>query len=142
MGVKVNTEKTKIMLMVCHHSAQQNHNLKTAIRCFENVAKFKYLEMTVRNQTLIHAETKSRLNLGTSCYHSVQNLLSSCMQSKNIKFKIYGTIILPVVLYGCETGSLTLKEQHRFRVFENRVLRRIFRPKWDEIIGGRLEKIS
>jgi hypothetical protein len=64
------------------------------------------------------------------------------MQSKNIKFKIYGTIILPVVLYECETGSLTLREQHRLRVFENRVLGRIFGPKWDKIIGGMLEKIS
>jgi hypothetical protein len=61
--------------------------------------------------------------------------LSSCPLSRNIKVKIYKTIILPVVLYGCETCSLTLREEHRLRVFENMVLRRIFGPKWDEVTG-------
>jgi len=55
--------------------------------------------------------------------------------SKNIKIKIHITIILPVVLYGCETWSVTLMEECRLRVFENRVLRRMFRPKWDEVTG-------
>jgi hypothetical protein len=66
----------------------------------------------------------------------VQNLLSSRLLSKNIKIRIYKTIILPVVLYGCETWSLTLREEHRLRVFENRELRRIFGPKKDEVTGG------
>jgi hypothetical protein len=65
----------------------------------------------------------------------VQDLLSSSLLSKNIKIKIYRTIILPVVLYGCETWSLTLREEHMLRVFENRVLRRIFGPKWNEVTG-------
>jgi hypothetical protein len=54
---------------------------------------------------------------------------------KNIKIRIYKTIILPVVLYGCETSSLTLRGEHRLRVFENRVLRTIFGPKRDEVTG-------
>jgi hypothetical protein len=61
--------------------------------------------------------------------------LSSRLLSRNVKVKIYKTIILPVVLYGCETWSLTLREEHRLRVFENRVLRRIFGPKRDEVTG-------
>jgi hypothetical protein len=61
--------------------------------------------------------------------------LSFCQLSRNVKVKIYKTIILPVVLYGCETWSLMLKEENRLRVFENRVLRRIFRPKRDEVTG-------
>jgi hypothetical protein len=65
----------------------------------------------------------------------MQNLLSSSLLSKNVKIKIYGTIILPVVLYGCESCSLTLREECRLRVFENRVLRRIFGPKRDEVTG-------
>jgi len=65
----------------------------------------------------------------------VQNLLSSSLLSKNLKIKIYRTIILPVVLYGCETWSLTLKDLRRVRVFENRVLR-IFGPKRDEVTGN------
>jgi len=65
----------------------------------------------------------------------VQNLLSSSLLSKNLKIKIYRTIILPVVLNGCETWSLILREEHRLRVFENRVLRRVFGPKRDEVTG-------
>jgi hypothetical protein len=61
--------------------------------------------------------------------------LSSRLLSRNVKVKIYKTIILPVVLYGCETWSLTLREEHRLRVFANRVLRRIFGPKGDEVTG-------
>jgi hypothetical protein len=58
-----------------------------------------------------------------------------CLLSKNLKIRIYKMIILPVVLYGCETWSLTLREEHRLRVFEIRVLRRIFGPKRDEVTG-------
>jgi hypothetical protein len=65
----------------------------------------------------------------------VQNLLSSRLLSKNTKVRAYRTIILPVVLYGCETWSLTLREEQRLRVFENRVLRRIFGPKRGEETG-------
>jgi hypothetical protein len=65
----------------------------------------------------------------------VQNILSSSLLSKKLKIKIYRTIILPVVLYGCKTWSLTLREERRLRVFENRVLRRVFGPKRDEVTG-------
>jgi len=89
--------------------------------------------------SLLHAgsiaeEIKSRLRSGNACYHSVQNLLSSRFLSKNLKIKIYRTIILPVVLYGCETWSLTLREERKLKVFENMVLR-IFRPRRDEVTG-------
>ena len=66
----------------------------------------------------------------------MQNLLSSRLLSKGLKIKIYRTIILPVVLYGCETWSLKLREERRLRVFENRVLRRAFGPKRDEVTGN------
>jgi hypothetical protein len=66
---------------------------------------------------------------------SVQNLLSSSLLFKSVKIKIYRTIILPVVLYGCENLSLTLREGCRLRVFKNRVPRRIFGPKRDEVTG-------
>ena len=83
----------------------------------------------------IQEEIKCRLKLGNVCYYSVQNLLSSSLLSKTQKIKIYRTIILPVVLYGCETWSLTLREERRLRVFENRVLRRVLGPKRDEVTG-------
>jgi hypothetical protein len=74
---------------------------------------------------------KSRLNSGNACYYSVQNLLFSLLISKNLKIKIYKTVIFPVLLYGCETWSVTLREEHRLRIFENRVLK-IFGPKREE----------
>ena len=78
------------------------------------------------NKNSIEEEIKSRLKPGNACYHSVQNLLSSSLFSKNLKIKVYRIIILPIVLYGSETWTLTLREERRLRVFENRVLRRIF----------------
>jgi hypothetical protein len=115
----------------------QKHSIKMANRSFENEAKFKYLGTTLTDQNCMHEEIKSRQNLGNACYHLVQSLLSSHLLSRNLKVKIYNkTIILPVVLYGCETWSVTLREEHRLRVFENSVLRRIFGPKRDEVMGG------
>ena len=78
---------------------------------------------------------KFRRAVYNACYRSVQNLLSSRFLSKNLKIKIYRTIILPVVLYGCEAWSLTLREETKLRVFENTVLRRIFGPRRDEVTG-------
>jgi len=87
------------------------------------------------NQNSIQEEIKSRLKSGNACYYSVQNLLSSSVLSKNIKIKIYRTKISPVALYGCETWSLTLREECRVLVFENRMLRRIFGTKRYEVAG-------
>jgi len=95
------------------------------------VEEFKYLETTLTNKNSIQEEIKSRLKPGNACYHSVQILLSSSLLSKNLKIKIYRIIILSVVLCGCETWSLTFREERRLRVFENRVLRRVFGPKRD-----------
>jgi hypothetical protein len=81
------------------------------------------LRFLVANKNLINEEMKSWLNFSNDCYHTVQNILASHPLSKNVKIKIYQTIILPVVLYGCETWSSILREEHRLRVLMNRVLR-------------------
>jgi len=98
------------------------------------VEEFKYLGTTLTNQNSIEEEIKSRLKSGNACYHSVQNLLSSRLLSKNLKSKIYRTIILPFILCGCETRSLSLREERKLRVFENMVLT-IFGPRRDEVMG-------
>jgi hypothetical protein len=115
--------------------AGQRQSIKRVNRSFEDVAEFKYLGTTLTDQNCIQEEIKSRLNSGNACYHSVQSLLSALLQSRNVMVKIYKTLILPVVLHGCETRSVTLREVHRLTVFENRLLRRIFGPKRDEATG-------
>jgi hypothetical protein len=90
---------------------------------------------TVTNQNSIQEEIKRRLNSGNVCYHSVKQLLSSCLLSKNVKIRIYESIILPVALYECETWSRKLRDVHRLTVFENRVLRKIYGSKGDEVTG-------
>jgi hypothetical protein len=82
-----------------------------------NKSEFSCLEMTLTHQRCMHDEIKSKLNLGNGCYCLVQKLLSFCLLSKNMKIKIYGIIILSVVLYGCETLRPTLREEHRLKVF-------------------------
>jgi hypothetical protein len=91
--------------------------------------------MTVIDQNPIHEETKIRLNSDNASCHSVQNLLLPRLLSKNMKIKIYKTTVPPAVLYGRETWFLILREKHRLRVFENRVLTIVFGPKRDETTG-------
>jgi hypothetical protein len=85
---------------------------------------------------LIQEDIEKSLNSGNAYYHSVQNLLSSRLLSNNLKIRKYKTIILPVFLYGRETWPLTSREEYKLRVFENRVLRRIYGPKRDEVTSG------
>jgi hypothetical protein len=112
VGLEVTPEKTKYMLMSRSQKIGQKHSIKTANRFLEDAAKFKYLGTTLTDQNYMHREIKSRLNSGNACYHSVQRLLFSPLLFRNLKVKIYKTIILPVILYGCETWSLTLQEEH------------------------------
>ena len=107
-------------------NAGRIHSVRIDNSTFEGVEKFKCLGKSLTNQNSTPEEIKSSLRSGNACYHSVQNLLSSRLLSKNLKIKIYRTKILPVVLYGCETWSLTLQEERELRVFEDMVLRRIF----------------
>ena len=133
--LELNADKTKYMVMSQDQHAGQSHNIKIDNSSFERVEEFKYLGTTLTDQNSIQEEIKSRLKSRNACSPAVQNLLSSRLLSKNTKTEIYRTITLPVVLYWCEIWSLTLREERRLRVFENRVLRRIFGPERDEVTG-------
>jgi len=123
------------MVMSRDQNAGRIHRVRIDNCTFERVEEFKYLGTTLTNKNSIAEEIKNRLRSGNSCYNSVQNRLSSRLLSKNLKIKIYRTVILPLVLYGCETWSLTLREERQLRLFENRVLRRIFGPRNEEVTG-------
>ena len=90
---------------------------------------------TLTNQNSIQEEIKSRLKSGSACYYSVQHRSSTSLLSKNLKIKMYRNIILSVVMCGCESWSLTLRDERWLRVFENRVLSGMFGPKRDEVTG-------
>ena len=99
------------------------------------MAELKYLGTIITNRNEMHKEIKHRLNSGNACYYALQGLLSSQLPSKNIKLKIYKTVILSIILYGYETWSLTMREEKSLQVFENKVLRKIFGPKRDDETG-------
>jgi len=109
--------------------------LPIANKSFERVERFSYWRKTLTNPNFIHEEVKSRLKSGSGCCLSVQNLWPSSLFSTIIKLQIYRIITLPVVLYGCETWSLKLRVEHSPRVFANRVMRKVFEPKRDEVAG-------
>ena len=94
------------------------------------------------------SEVTSVYGMGNACYCSVEKILSSHLLSKKLKVKTYKTIILPVVLYGCETWSLALREEHGLRVFENKVLRKIFGTKkeftgeWRKLHNAELDALN
>jgi hypothetical protein len=97
VGLEVNPEKTKYMLMSHCQKIGQKHSMMIANRSFEDVAKSKYLGTTLTDQNWLHEEIKGGLNSGNACYYSVQSLLSSHLLSRNLKVKVYKTVILPVV---------------------------------------------
>ena len=132
--LEVNSDKTIYMITSCQQNIVQSQNIVIENLSFEKVEKFKYLGVTVTNTNDIRKEIKQRINTGNACNYSLKKILSHLL-SKKLKVNTYKTIILPVVLYGCETWSLTLRDEHRLRVFKNKVLRRIFGAKRDGITG-------
>ena len=121
MTVHTNTTSCLCDLMSLDQHAEDNHNTNMGSKSFVRVEEFGYLGTTLTNQNSVHEYIKSRLQRGNSWYHSVQNLLSSSLVHKNMKIKTHKTKILPVVLYGCETLSLTLRGELKQRVSDNSV---------------------
>jgi len=132
IGLEVNADKTKYMVMSRDQNVGRSHSVKTVNSSFGRVEQFKYLGTTLTNQNSSQEEIKSRLKSRDDCYHSVQNLLSFSLLFKYKDYDIQKTIVA-FVLYGCETWPLTLREKRMPRVLENTMCRRIFGPKRDEV---------
>jgi hypothetical protein len=124
--------RTNYFNHIYNYSSGQNYNIANGF--LENNAKCEWFGIIIINK-FIHDEIKSILNSGISCYHWVQNVSSFPLLPRNVKFKIYKTIILPVVLCGCEKWSPPLREEHWLRVFENKVLWKVFWPERNEVTG-------
>ena len=135
IGLQVNVEKTKYMITSRNTEDEGNRHITIKNEIIEKVNKFKYLGAYVTSKNEVTEEIKSRLASGNACFYSVQKLLTSRLISRKLKLKIYRTVILPVILYGCESWSTTLADEHKLRVFENKVLRKIYGPKRDEMTG-------
>jgi len=131
-GLQANAENTKYMGMCSRPAYKTRSHIKIGNKSFEWVKHFRYFVITLTTLHCIHEKIKTRLKLGNVCYHSAQNILSCSLLSKNITTKIFRSNILPAILFGCEICSLTQREKHKLRVFENRVLRKIFGPNRDE----------
>jgi hypothetical protein len=116
---------------ICRTKSQ----LATADKAFENMAKLLYLRITLKDQNCFHEEIKNILNSGNNCFHFIHSILSSSLLYKKLKIKIYKNIFVPVVLYGRENSFLMQAEERRLRVLENRVQRRIFGSKREEVVG-------
>ena len=104
IGLEVSADRTKYMVMSRDQNAGRIHSVRIDNSTFNSVEEFKYLGTTLTNQNSIAEEIKSRLKSGNACYHSVQNILSSTLLSKNLKIKIYRTVILPVFCMGVKLG--------------------------------------
>jgi len=104
IGLEVSDDKTKYMVMSREQNAGQIQSVRNDNSTFERVEGFKYLGTTLTNKNSIAEEMKSRLRSGNACYHSVQNLLSSRLLSKNLKIKIYRTIIFLLFCMGVKLG--------------------------------------
>ena len=137
ISLEVNADKTKYLFTSRYQNAGGSHVIKTDTSCFESVEEFRYFEAIVTNPNSIQVEIKNRLYSNNARYHPEQNLLFCSLLSNNLNNKIHRIVTLIVVLYGCETWSLTLLEKRKLRVSENRVLRRIFGDKRDEVTRER-----
>jgi hypothetical protein len=121
IGLGVNADKANYVVMSRDQNAGRSHNIKICSGSFERVEQFIILDTTLRIQSYVREEIRSRLKSGNACYNSKQNLLSSSLLSKNKKMKVYITIISRFVLCGCETSSFTLRKEHNLKDFDRRV---------------------
>ena len=127
MGLEISESKTKKMLLSRNNQQQQQQNLVD----IENVREFRYLGSMVTARNEMEREVLARITAGNRCYYSLQHLLKRRNITRPTKLRIYNTIIRPVVLYGCETWTLTKHLEQRLLVFENNILRRISGPIYD-----------
>lgn len=131
VGLKINENKTKYMRMSRNTRVRSPQNITIADFNFEGVENFKYLGILLRNDNSMHHCVQDRIRAGNACYFAHKKLLQSKLLSKKLKTSLYKTIIRPIVTYGCEVWSLTTTDEKNLRIFERKIIRKIY--------GARLE---
>ncbi|KAI5720190.1 hypothetical protein M8J77_003158 [Diaphorina citri] len=131
VGLKMNIDKTKFMLVSKTKNPTNPNTIRINNKTFERVSDFTYLGININEENRIDPEINCRMNNASRSLYSMNNVLKSKRISKNAKLKIYNTIIQPVLLYGSETWPLKQQIISRLQAFENRVLRKIFGPIFD-----------
>ena len=119
--------------------AEKNRNMKLGNKSFEILEQFRYLGTTLTNQNSIQEEIKGKFKSGNARFHSVQNILSSSLSSKNVKNQDTQNCDFACFLCGCEAWSILLRVQHRLRVFDNK---KMFGPRRDKVTGSGRNYIS
>jgi hypothetical protein len=130
IGLELNAKKTKYMTIPRDKYARQNHKVNLGDMSFEMLERFRYLGTTLTKQNSIHEDVKNIIKSANVWYNSAQNPLPSSLLSENINVKIYRTVLLPVVLYGCEAWSLMMREEHWLKLFFEIVYSLHFNPAY------------
>jgi hypothetical protein len=126
VGLMIDYDKTKYMETTCKPNKEKY--IRTNNSDIERVNQFKYLGSIITNDNNISSEISHRINMGNKCYYELRNVLRSRLLKEDTKCKIYRTLIRPVVLYGCESWTLTKKEEEELNIFERKLLRKIYGP--------------
>ncbi|KAL4154352.1 hypothetical protein QTP88_000231 [Uroleucon formosanum] len=126
MGLKINENKTKYMLMSRRPTPLQNVSIDHF--SFEQVENFKYLGANINHKNNMHNEIKSRISAANRGYHAMRKMFTSKLLSKDTKKKLYIAYLRPIVMYGCETWSTTQGDENKLLTFERKILRKIYGP--------------
>lgn len=132
VGLRVNDTKTKYIHFTRNPNNIDQGPLRVDGHEFEKVNSFKYLGVVISNKNTEETEIQNRLNLANGCFYALNKLMSSKLLSQTTKIRLYKTIISPILLYGAETWKLNKKEEKKLIVFENKVLRKIYGPVFEE----------
>ena len=132
VGLTINEEKTKLMEMTRNPQLQVQNHINISNMNIEVVDKFKYLGMMITTDGNMKEEIDARIGAASRCYFSLLDLFKKRSISEKTKLRVYNTIIRPILLYGCETWALTKVLEKRLEVFENKILRKITGPIFDQ----------
>ena len=132
VGLTINEEKTKIMELTRNPQLQVQSHINISNMNIEVVDKFKYLGMMITTDGNMKEEIDARIGAASRCYFSLLDLFKKRSISEKTKLRVYNTIIRPILLYGCETWALTRVLEKRLEVFENKILRKITGPLFDQ----------